>query len=112
MNREEMLEKARHSMTPFETENLIAFLKNLSMKTILDNPVVSGILALVLVYALLKHSKFLLLFLFTLLTLTLLVRYTLPPPGTDLTVSNSLPFAFGSMGVGAVLLYFIFIKSE
>jgi hypothetical protein len=62
-------------------------------------------------FAVVKRSKFVLLFLFTLLSLMALVRYTLPE-GAALTPGSLLPFAGGCLGVGAVLIYFIFIKVE
>jgi hypothetical protein len=109
---QEMLTKTKDALAPLETQNLISFFQSTTLQSILDNPLVLVALALVLFYAVIKRSKFMLLFLFTLLSTILLVRYTLPPPGTPLEVGNTLPFASGCLGIGAVLLYFIFVKAE
>ena len=108
----EMLTKTKEAIAPLETQNIIGFFQSTTLQSILDNPLVLGALILVLFYAVIKRSKFMLLFLFSLLSIILLVRYTLPAPGTPLEVGNTLPFAFGCLGIGSVLLYFIFIKAE
>jgi len=56
------------------------------------------------VFAVIKRSKFVLLFLFTLLTLMALVRYTLPS-GPELSAATMLPFAFGCLAIGGVLMW-------
>ena len=70
-----------------------------------------GLLAVVFFFAVIKRSKFVLLFLFTLISIIALVHYTLPMYD-EMSVASMLPFAFGCLGVGAVLIYFIFIKVE
>ena len=111
MQKEQILEKTEKILSPFETENIVKFLKQLSIETVFHNPAILALLVVVFFFAVIKRSKFVLLFLFTLLTLMALVRYTLPS-GPNLSVSSLLPFAFGSLGVGAVLIYFVFIKAE
>ena len=108
----EMLAKTKETLAPLETQNLISFFQTTTLQSILDNPLVLSALVLVLFYTVIMRSKFMLLFLFTLLAVILLVRYTLPAPDTPLEVGNTLPFAFGCLGIGAVLLYFIFVKAE
>lgn len=112
MDKERLIDTTRELLQPFETDNVIAFLKELSMRTVTDNPAVTFLLFLVFLYALWRWSRNMLLFLFTLLSFTMLVRYALPPPGTELTVNSTLPFVFGSMGIASVLLYFIFIRTD
>ena len=111
MEKQEVIAKAREALTPLETENIVKFVKELSFTTVMGNPWVLGILAVVFFFAIIKRSKFVLLFLFTLLTLMALVHYTLPAGG-ELTVTGFLPFAAGCLGIGAVLIYFNFIKTE
>jgi len=111
MEKEQIIIRTREALSPFETEQLIKFLKELSIKTIFENPLILGILVVVFFFAVIKRSKFVLLFLFTLLTLMALVRYTLPL-GAELTAMTLLPFAFGCLAIGAVLIYFIFIRVE
>ena len=112
MDKERLIEKTQQILQPLETQNVIAFLKDLSSQTITENPKVTFLLILVFIYALWRWSLFMLLFLFTLLSLTMLIRYALPPPGTELTVNSTIPFILGSMGIASVLLYFIFIRTD
>lgn len=111
MEKERLIEKTQQVLSPFETENIVRFIKELSFRTVMDNPWMLALLVLVFFFAVIKRSKFVLLFLFTLLTLMALVQYTLPQADA-MTASSLLPFAFGCLGVGAVLIYFIFIKVE
>ncbi|HLO25043.1 MAG TPA: hypothetical protein VK187_02945 [Geobacteraceae bacterium] len=111
MEKERIISRAQEVLSPFETENIIKFLKEMSIKTIFENPLILGLLVVVFFFAVIKRSKFVLLFLFTLLSLMALVRYTLPMGG-DMSITSLLPFAFGCLGIGAVLIYFIFIKTE
>ena len=70
-----------------------------------------AVIVVVFFFAVIKRSKFVILFLFTLLSLMALVHYTLPEGG-EMTASSLLPFAGGCLGIGAVLIYFTFIKVE
>lgn len=111
MEKQEMIARTEKILSPFETENIIRFVKELSFKTVMDNPWILALLVLVFFFAVIRRSRFVLLFLFTLLSLMALVQYTLPQAG-ELTVTTFLPFAFGCLAIGAVLIYFIFIKME
>jgi len=111
MEKQEILNKTKEALTPFETENLVKFVKGLSFSTVLGNPWMLAILAIVLFYAIIKRSKFVLLFLFAFISLMLLIQYTLPAEGA-LTLSSLLPFVGGGLVIGSVLIYFIFIKTE
>jgi hypothetical protein len=111
MEKEKFISRTQEVLSPFETEQIVKFVKELSITTIFENPFVLGILIIVFFFAVIKRSKFVLLFLFTLLSLMALVRYTLPM-GTEMTTTSMLPFAFGCLGIVAVLIYFIFIKVE
>jgi hypothetical protein len=111
MEKEKMLSRTQEVLSPFETDQIVRFVKELSITTIFENPFVLGILIIVFFFAVIKRSKLVLLFLFTLLSLMALVRYTLPM-GAEMTAASMLPFAFGCLGIGAVLIYFIFIKVE
>jgi hypothetical protein len=111
MEKELIISKTEQVLSPFETEHIIKFIKDLSFTTIFNNPYIFTLLLVVFFFAVIKRSKFVLLFLFTLLSLMALVRYTLPT-GPDLTATTMLPFAFGCLAIGAVLIYFIFIKAE
>ena len=111
MEKEQLITRTEEVLSPFETANIIRMIKELSFNTIMDNPWILALLVVVFFYAVIKRSKFVLLFLFTLLSLLALVQYSLPQ-GAELAVTSFLPFAFGCLGIGAVLIYFVFIKVE
>ncbi|HOI15004.1 MAG TPA: hypothetical protein PK036_01565 [Geobacteraceae bacterium] len=112
MEKQELLTKTKDALTPFETENVIKFLQNLSLKSAMENPWLIGGFLIVFFYAVVKRSKFVLLTLFSVVALMVLIRYTFPPPGDELQLSSTLPFVFGGLVIGGVLLYFNFVKTE
>ncbi|HEY6007822.1 MAG TPA: hypothetical protein VIU40_05815 [Geobacteraceae bacterium] len=112
MEKQELISKTQEALSPLETQNIIQFFQTTTLQSILDNPLVLGMLVLVLFYTIIKRSKFMLLFLFSLLSLLLLVRYTFPSPENALDIHSTVPFVGGCLGISAVLLYFIFVKSE
>jgi len=116
MEKEQIINKsqevAKNVFSSVETDNLVRLAKELTFSTIIDNPLILALLVVVLFYAIIKRSKFVLLFLFTLLSLMALVHYALPESVELMSFTTYLPFAFGCLGVGSVLIYFIFIKVE
>lgn len=113
MEKQEMLGKAKEWMSPFETGNIVNFLKHLTFKSAMESPVFIGIFLVIFFYAVIKRSKPVLAFLFAAISIMLLVRFTLQgQEGNELTLSSTLPFAFGGLVIGGALIYFIFIKSE
>ena len=112
MDKQEILRKTEQALSPFETENIIRFIKEVNFKTFIDNPLMTLLLMAVVAYGLIRHSRFSLLLVFTLLSLALLIHYTLPGAGEAMTVKSGVPFAFGCLGIGAVLLYFLFIRTD
>lgn len=111
MEKEAIISKTQDVLAPFETEHIITFVKSLTLKSIFENPWIMGILIVLFFFAVIKRSKVVLLFLFTLLSLLALITYTLPE-ADQFSTSSLLPFAFGCLGIGSVLIYFIFIKTE
>jgi hypothetical protein len=111
MEKQKIIEKAQEVFSPFETENIVKFVKELTFTTVINNPKILAVLVVVFFFAVIKRSKFVLLFLFTLLSLMALVHYALPETA-ELTPGSLLPFAGGCLAVGSVLIYFIFIKVE
>ena len=111
MEKQEMLNRTRDALSPFETENIVKFVKHLTFSSVIGNPWLVAILIIVLFYAIIRRSKFVLLFLFTCVSLMFLIQYTLPESG-EFTLSTLLPFIGGGLVIGSVLIYFIFIKSE
>ncbi len=110
MEKQQMIANAQEALANFETANIVKFVKELSVKTVIENPWILALLVVVFFFAVVKRSKFVLLFLFTLFSLMALV-HTLPQT-QEFTATSLLPFAFGCLSIGAVLIYFTFIKVE
>jgi hypothetical protein len=113
MEKKELVGKAQEALSPFETQQLAAFFKNLTLKSAMENPWLMGFFLIIFFYAVVKRSKPVLAFLFVAISVMVLFRYTLDRAGgEELSVGSTLPFAFGGIVIGGVLIYFIFIKSE
>lgn len=112
MDKDALIQKTVETLSPFETGNLVQFIKTLTIKSAMGNPVIVGVFLLIAFYAVVVRSKFVLSILFTAISLLLLLRYTMPVEGDSLSVSSTLPFAFGGLAIGAVLIYLNFIKTE
>lgn len=113
MEKQEMVDKAKETLTPFETQNIVTFIKHLTLKGAMENPWIIGVLVLLIFYGVVKRSKFVLSIVFAAVSIALLIRLTLPSgEGNELTLGSTIPFALGGLVIGAFLIYFIFIKSE
>ena len=112
MQQGELLKKAEKAVSPFETENVVEFLKNLTFKSAMENPWLIGVFLVIFFYAVVKRSKPVLLSLFAAISLMFLIRFTIPSGEGELTLSSTLPFAFGGLAIGGVLIYFTFVKSD
>lgn len=113
MQKEDLINKTEQIVSPFETENIVNFIKGLTFKSAMENPWIVGVFLVIFFYAVIKRSKPVLLFLFAAISIMLLVRFTLPnAEGNELTLSSTLPFAFGGLLIGGVLIYFSFIKGD
>jgi hypothetical protein len=113
MQKEELLRKTEQAVSPFETENIVNFIKNLTFKSAMESPWIIGFFLLIFFYAVIKRSKPVLLFLFAAISIMFLVRFTLQGvDGNELTLSSTIPFAFGGLIIGGVLIYFSFIKGD
>lgn len=111
MEKTEIIDKTKEVLSPFETENIVKFLKGLSFDTVFGHPLFLGLLLVVFFFAVIKRSKFLLLFLFTCISVAALLHYFLPENG-ELSLTSLLPFAGGGVAISAVIIYFGLIKSE
>lgn len=114
MDKQQILDQAKDKLTPFETGNIVEFIQNLTLKSVMEQPWLIGIFLVFAFYAVIKKSKFVLFFLFTVISIMLLIRFTLSPEivGGGLTIESVLPFVAGGLVVGGALLYFTFIKSD
>jgi hypothetical protein len=112
MEKQELINKTKETLSPFETEHVIKFIKSLTLKGAMENPWIIAAFLVLFFFAVIKRSKFVLLTLFTVIALMLLMRYTFPASGDELALSSTLPLIFGGLLIGAVVIYFSFIKSE
>jgi len=112
MDSSALLQKTMERLSPLETANVLNFLRHLTVHNALTNPWIVTIFLVTAFYAVVKRSKFVLSILFTAISILLLIRYTMPAEGDGLALSSTLPFAFGGLAIGAVLIYLNFIKTE
>ena len=110
MEKQEMISKTEEALRPFETQNLISTLQNLTLTDIFTNPVVLVVMLSLLFFGLYKKSKVILLTLFLLIGMIIIMRYALPAPGEELTMKSILPFVGIGLGVGGIIIYFSFVK--
>lgn len=110
MEKQELLEKTVETLRPFETQNLMATLQNLTLQQIFSNWVFLLITAGVLFFGVYQKSKVILLTLFFLVALIVMVKFVMPAPGQELSMSSLIPFAAFGLGIGGVVVYFVFIK--
>lgn len=111
MEKQLLLEKTRETLAPFETEQIVNFIRTLSVKSAMEHPLFIVLILLFLLYGIVKRSKFVLLFLFAAVSIMLLVRYAMPVEG-ELDVKGTIPFVFGGLAIGAALIYFTFVRSD
>ncbi|HJV33470.1 hypothetical protein [Geomonas sp.] len=112
MDTSRLVEKTVETLTPFETANIMDFLRHLTVKSAISNPYIVGAFLVLAFYAVVKRSKFVLSSLFAAISILLLIRYTMPAEGDNLSVSTTIPFAFGGLAIGAFIIYLYFIKTE
>jgi hypothetical protein len=112
MDKQQLIEKTTETLRPFETGNLINTMQNLTIQQVFTHPAVLIIILAVFFFGVIKRSKPVLLTLFMLLGLIVILRYAMPAPGDDLSMSSMLPFIGAGLVVGGVMIYFSLIKSD
>ena len=114
MGKQQIIDQAKEKLTPFETGNIVDFIQNLTLKSVMEHPLIIVVFLIFAFYAVVRRSKFVLLFLFSAISIMLLVRFTLSPEvvGGGLTVGSTLPFIVGGLAIGGALIYFTFIKND
>ncbi len=112
MDKQHLLEKTTEALRPFETGNLLTTIQNLSLKQIFSHPAVLAVIAVVFFMGIVKKSKTVLLTLFSLIGLIVILRYAMPAPSDELSLKSLIPFAFGGVLIGGVVIYFSLIKSD
>jgi len=112
MDKQQLIEKTTETLQPFETGNLITTMQNLTIQQVFTHPAVLIMILVVFFFGVIKRSKPVLLTLFMLLGLIVILRYAMPAPGDDLSMSSMLPFIGAGLVVGGVMIYFSLIKSD
>ncbi|MFA7402591.1 MAG: hypothetical protein WC007_01255 [Pelobacteraceae bacterium] len=112
MDKQQLVDKTTETLRPFETSNLIDTMQHLDVKQIFSHPVVLIALIAIFFFGVVKRSKAVLLTLFSLICLAIIVRYAMPAPGDDLSMSSMFPFIGGGLLIGGVIIYFSLIKSD
>lgn len=110
MEKQDLVDKAVETLRPFETQNLMDTIQNMTLQQIFSNWVLLLIICGLLFFGVYKKSKTILLTLFSLVALIVMVKYTMPAPGAELGLKNIIPFAAFGLGIGGVIVYFSFIK--
>ena len=112
MDKQQLVEKATETLRPFETSNLIETMQHLSVKQVFSHPAVLIMIVAIFFFGVVKRSKTALLSLFSLICIAVIMRYAVPAPGDDLSMSSMLPFIGGGLVIGCVVIYFSLIKSD
>jgi hypothetical protein len=111
MEKQQLIDKTTEVLRPFETDNLMTTLQTLTLAQIFTNPVVLIIIIGVLFFGVLKKSMPVLLTLFFLIAMIVFMRFAMPAPGQELTLSSIFPFVGFGVLIGGVIIYFSMIKS-
>lgn len=111
MEKQQLIEKTAEALRPFETSNLMTTIQTLTLSQIFTNPVVLIVIIGVLFFGVLKRSTPVLLTLFFLIAMIVFMRYAMPAPGEELTLTSIVPFVGAGVAIGGVIIYFTMIKS-
>lgn len=112
MDKQQLVEKTAETLRPFETANLIDTVQHLSIKQVFSHPLVLILIIAIFFFGVLKRSKTVLLSLFALFAIAVIMRYAMPAPGDDLSLSSTMPFIGGGLLIGGVIIYFSLIKTD
>lgn len=110
VDKQELAEKTIEVLRPLETQNLMTTLQNLTLQQIFSNWVFLLVTILILFLGIYKKSKPVLLTLFFLIGLIFMAKWAMPAPGEEVSMRSILPFAGFGLGIGGVIVYFVFIK--
>ncbi|MBI1922162.1 MAG: hypothetical protein HYS23_13900 [Geobacter sp.] len=111
MQKEKIVDRTREALEPLETGNIVEFIRNLSLHTFEEKPWLILVFLAILFYAVIRRSRFVLLFLFAFFSIVGLITYAMPTEG-ELSARSLLPLALGGLAVGGVIIYVAFIKTE
>jgi len=111
MEKQQLIDKTTEILRPFETSNLMTTIQTLTLTQIFTNPVVLIVIIGVLFFGVLKKSTPVLLTLFFLIAMIVFMRFAMPAPDQELSLSSILPFIGAGITIGGVIIYFTMIKS-
>lgn len=111
MEKQQLINKTTEVLRPFETSNLMTTMQTMTVSQIFTHPAMLIIIIVVLFYAVLKRSMPVLLTLFFLVAMIIFVRYAMPAPGQELSLSSIVPFIGAGVAIGGVIIYFSMVKS-
>ncbi len=112
MDKQTFLQKTEETLKPFETENLLNTMQTLTLQQIFTNPIVLGVIVLLLFFGIYKRSTTVLLTLFGMVGMIVMARYAIPAANTESSLSSIVPFVFFGVIIGGVIIYFSMIKSD
>lgn len=104
------LEKTEEVLKPFETQNLLTTIQNLTLEQLFSNWIFLLVTLGLIFFGIYKKSKPILLTVFFLLSLIVMVRFAMPAPGEEAGLKTILPFVGFGLGIGGVIIYFTFVK--
>jgi hypothetical protein len=110
MEKQALIDKAAETLRPFETQNLMATIQNLTLQQIFSNWVFLLVTIAILFLGIYKKSKTVLLTLFFLVALIVMVKFAMPAPDQEMGLKTILPFVGFGLGIGGVIVYFTFVK--
>lgn len=110
MEKQQLLDKTVEVLRPLETQNLMTTIQNLTLAQIFTNWVFLLVTLGILFFGVYKKSKTILLTLFFLVALIVMVKFAMPAPGKELSISSLLPFIGFGLGIGGIIVYFTFVK--
>ena len=112
MDKQQLVEKTAEALRPFETSNLITTIQHLSIKQIITHPVVLVLMAVILFFAVVRRAKAARIALIVLPCLALIARYGMPEPDVKFTILSMAPLIGGGVFIAAVIIYYVFIKTD
>ncbi len=110
MDKQQLAEKATETLRPFETQNMMQSIQTLSLHEFFTNPLVMTMVLGLFFFGVWKRSTPVLLTLFFLIAMIVVMRYLMPAPGQELSMSALLPFIGGGLVIAGIIIYFSMIK--
>lgn len=111
MDKQQIAEKATDTLRPFETQNLMDTIQNMTLHQLFTHPIILIAVFGCFFFGVYRRSTAVLLTLFFLISLIVVMRYLMPAPGEALTMTSLVPFVGAGVLIGGIIIYFSMIKS-